>query len=195
MRFSLNFDQRCAIAGSIVDVVLGDGAHLFHFSVAQLAHDPSRRTNVCGFALFLSLLFNPRKRIALNVILVLLIGFVAKISMASLLMKAPALAAWLTPATAMGFAAGLFAFLFFGEVAYRWRALVATLFVFAGGVMAKLTSVYRAFDDTLQLFNWPYGHLATFANLTSWVHEIWPLAAFMFLSAVFIKHGWSEHVN
>lgn len=148
--------------------------------------------NVCGFALLVSLLINPHKRVALNVVVVLLIGFVAKISMASFLMKAPVLAGWLTPATAMGCAAGLFAFLFFGEVSYRWRTLVATLFVFAGGVMAKLTSVYRAFEDTLQLFNWPYGHLATFANLTSWVHEIWPLAAFLFLSTVFIRHGWSD---
>ncbi|NJR72246.1 MAG: VanZ family protein [Gammaproteobacteria bacterium] len=115
--------------------------------------------NVCAFALFVSLILHPKKRVLFNIGLVLVAGLMAKLTMAALLLKAPLIAASLSPATVIGLTSGLLFFLFFSRIGYRWRAFWATLFVFAGGVMSKLTSVYSALDETLKLFNWPYGQL------------------------------------
>ncbi len=143
--------------------------------------------NVCGFALMISLVLATAHRVWLTVALVLLLGFVAKVSMAALMLKAPQLIAWMGPATVIGLTSGIVLSTFFLSWRYRWRTLAATLFVFAGGVMAKMSSVYGAFGETLRLFDWPYGHLVNFTSVTSWIHEVWPLAAFIFLAVVFVK--------
>ena len=143
--------------------------------------------NVCGFALMISLVLASARRTWLIVALVLMLGFMAKVSMAALMLKAPQLITWMGPGTVMGLVGGFLLSTLFYSWSYRWRTLAATLFVFAGGVMAKMSSVYAAFDETLRLFNWPYGHLVNFAGVTQWVHEVWPLAAFIYLAAVFIR--------
>jgi VanZ family protein len=142
--------------------------------------------NVAGFALFTSLLFHARVRTSVNVVLILMFGFVAKISMASLMLKAPQLIAWLSPATVIGLAGGIALFLLLRSWRHRWRAFAATLFVFAGGLLSKMNSVYGAFDEMLRLFDWPYGHLVNFASLTRWANEVWPVAASIFLAVVFL---------
>ncbi|MEP7157715.1 MAG: VanZ family protein [Betaproteobacteria bacterium] len=144
--------------------------------------------NVCGFALFLSLLLHPGRRTFMNVLLILALGFFAKISSASLMLKTPQMVGWLGPATIIGLSAGLLLFAYFSRIRYRWRAFCTTLFIFAGGLMAKMASVYGAFDETLRLFNWPYGHLISFASLTRWVHETWPLLACILVAWIFVKH-------
>jgi hypothetical protein len=142
--------------------------------------------NVGGFALFASLLLDPHRRAMVSILMLLALGFVAKVTMASLMLKAPQLIAWLGPATVIGLAAGVLLFLPLQALSYRWRAFGATLFVFGGGLLSKLNSVYGAFDEMLRLFDWPHGHLVNFASLTRWVHEIWPLAVCLFLSLVFL---------
>ncbi len=144
--------------------------------------------NVCGFALFLSLLLRPGKRAMPGVLLTVALGFITKISVASLMLKAPQLASSLGPATIIGVSAGLLIFACFARIGYRWRAFCATLFIFAGGLMAKMSSIYGAFDETLRLFNWPHGHLTSFAGLTRWLHESWPLLAFMLVAWIFVRH-------
>ncbi len=144
--------------------------------------------NVCGFALFLSLLLHPAKRVWLNVLLVVVIGFLAKVSMAALMLKAPQLIAWMGPGTVIGLLSGLVLFAFFSRGRFRTRAFFATLLVFAGGLMAKISGVYGPFAETLRLFNWPYGQLVNFASLTQWLHEVWSLLALIFLAVVFVKH-------
>lgn len=144
--------------------------------------------NVCGFALFLSLLLHPGKRVILNVLLILALGFFTKVSTASMMLKAPQMVAWLAPATIIGLSAGILLFAYFSRIGYRWRAFCTTLFIFAGGLMAKMASVYGAFDATLRLLNWPYGQLSNFASLTRWIHEIWPLLACLLVAWIFVKY-------
>lgn len=148
--------------------------------------------NVCGFCLFLSLLLRPGTRVMVGVLLTLALGFFIKISTATLMLKAPQLAAWLGPATIFGLCAGLVLFVGFARIGYRWRAFCATLFIFAGGLMAKISSIYGAFGETLRLLNWPYGHLINFASLTRWMHESWPLLACLLAAWIFVKHRESQ---
>jgi VanZ family protein len=143
--------------------------------------------NVCGFNLFLSLLLGAGRPVLPRVLLILALGFVAKVSMAALMLKAPQMVEWMGPATIIGLIAGLALFAWFSRIGLRWRAFWATLFIFAGGLMSKITSVYGAFDETLRLFNWPHGHIANFAGLTRWMHESWPLLAVMLSAWIFIR--------
>jgi hypothetical protein len=134
-------------------------------------------------------LLMPRDRVfMLTIVLLIGIGFVAKVLMAVLMLKAPLLIDWMAPARVIGLAAGLILAAWFSHFRYRWRAFCATLFVFAGGIMTKITSIYGAFDETLRLFGWPYGQLVNFASLTRWMHETWPLLAVIFLSWLFVTH-------
>lgn len=174
----------------------GHIANPFDVAASQTPYDPlillpqavGITLNVCGFALFLSLWLQPSKRVFLNVLLILALGFFTKISAASLTLKAPQMVGWLGPATVIGLSGGLLLFAYFSRLGYRWRAFCTTLFIFAGGLMAKMTSVYGAFDETLRLINWPHGHLFSFASLTRWLHEIWPLLAFLLVAWIFVKH-------
>ena len=145
--------------------------------------------NVCGFALMVSLVLAPGRRAWLTAALAIMFGFVAKVSMAALMLKAPQLIGWMGPGTVIGLTVGLMLSTFLLSLSYRWRVLAATLFVFAGGLMAKMSSVY---GEALRLFDWPYGHLINFASLTSWIHEVWPLAAFIYLAVVFVKQRHSH---
>ena len=144
--------------------------------------------NVTAFALFVSVLTHPGSRRILHIMSILGAGFLAKLAMASMLLKTPQLVSSLSPATVIGITSGLCLYLLFSGIRFRWRAFWAALFVFAGGVMVKLASVYAALDQALRLFNWPYGQLANFAGLTRWLNEIWPLAALVFLAIVFVSN-------
>ncbi len=144
--------------------------------------------NVGGFALFLSLLLHPANRAWVSVLVIIVLGFVAKFSMAAMLLKAPLLIAWMGPGTVIGLSLGFLLFTFFSQRSFRWRAFSATLFVFAGALLAKVTGVYGTWSDILRLFDWPYGQLLNFASLTRWVHEVWPLLALIFLASLFVKH-------
>lgn len=144
--------------------------------------------NVCGFVLFVALLMRPARTMMLNVIALLAGGLIIKMAMASLMLKAPQMLDWMAPARVIGLTSGLLLAAYFSRLRYRWRAFCATLFVFAGGLMAKITSVYGAFDETLRLFAWPHGQLVNFASLTRWMHETWPLVAVIFLAWQFVAH-------
>jgi VanZ family protein len=143
--------------------------------------------NVAAFALMVSLTLRAKSRIWIFVLAILGLGFFAKIAMAALMLRAPQLSGWMGPATVIGVTSGLLIFTFFSGRIYRWRAFWATLLIFAGSFFAKVASVYSAFDEVLRLFNWPFGHLASFAEITRWVHEVWPFVAFIFLAILFVK--------
>lgn len=142
--------------------------------------------NVCGFVLFMSLLLRPTRTMMLNAVLLLAAGLVIKVAMGVLMLKAPQMIEWMAPARVIGLTSGLLLAAYFSRLRYRWRVFCATLFVFAGGLMAKITSMYGAFDETLRLFNWPHGQLVNFASLTRWMHEVWPLVAVIFLATLFV---------
>ncbi len=144
--------------------------------------------NVAAFAMFVTMLLPSTERAGLPLLLVLAAGLAAKLAMAALLLKAPQLVSSLSPATVIGVICGLVLQSLFTRPRYRWRAFWAALFMFAGGVMAKLASVYAALDQALRLFNWPHGQLANFAGLTRWINEVWPFAALVFLAVAFISN-------
>lgn len=173
----------------------GHIANPFDAAAAQSPYEPlillpqaiGIMLNVCGFSLFVSLLLHRGRRGMVSVMLILVLGFLLKVSTASLMLKAPQMASWLGPATVIGLTSGLILFAYFSRIEFRWRAFCATLFIFAGGMMTKITGIYGAFDESLRLLNWPHGHLSNFTGLTRWIHEIWPLLAILFAAWLFVR--------
>lgn len=143
--------------------------------------------NLAGLALFFSLLLHPKRHAGGHFVLFLLAGLVLKLIAAALTLRVGALIEWLAPATVIGMAAGLLMVMPFLRVSKRWRAFWATVLIFAGGLVARVATVYGAVDETLRLLNWPQGHLASFAGLSRWVHDIWPIGACIFAGWLFLK--------
>lgn len=143
--------------------------------------------NVTAFALLLSVLVRASFSAFIAVVITLGIGFGAKLLMASMLLKTPQLVSTLSPATVFGVGGGLLTFMLFQSTSWRWRCFWGCLFLFAGGVMAKLVAAYPNFESVLKLFNWPYGQLANFTGLTRWMNEIWPLLALLLLASMFVS--------
>lgn len=143
--------------------------------------------NVTALALLLSVIVRTSFSALIPVVITLGVGFGAKLLMASLLLKTPQLVSTLSPATVFGVGGGLLMFMLFQRTSWRWRCFWGSLFVFAGGVMAKLIAAYPTFESVLRLFNWPYGQLANFTGLTRWMNEIWPLLALLLLASMFVS--------
>jgi hypothetical protein len=143
--------------------------------------------NVCGFALFVSVLVKTQVRSMLVVAVVLAMGLALKFTAAGLMLKAPLLENWLGPASVLGLGAGLVAALPLLAATRRLRVFLALLLVFAGGLMSKMASIYDAFDETLRLFDWHYGQLSNFASLTRSLSEVWPLLVLAFLAYCYVK--------
>jgi hypothetical protein len=55
----------------------------------------------------------------------------------------------------------------------------------AGALFAKIFGAYSPVEELLRLFSWPHGQLAGFATLTRFLHELWPIAALVFLIGYF----------
>ncbi|MBL8512755.1 MAG: hypothetical protein JNJ55_02095, partial [Betaproteobacteria bacterium] len=142
--------------------------------------------NACAFALFLSLVLKPGSRLFAGLTGMVALGFVAKAVMAALMVRAPQFAEWLSPAAVTGVAAAGVAFALLHRMPLRWRALVTALLLFAGTLLARITSDAGAMQAAMKLLNWPHGHVATFAGLTHWVYEAWPVAAFAFAAWIFL---------
>jgi len=145
--------------------------------------------NVCGFALFISVLLQPGKKALLAVSAILALGLALKLVAAGLMLKTPLLVGWLGPATILGIAAGYLALPPMFAARRRVRIFMALLLVFAGGLMSKMTSIYDAFEETLRLFDWHYGQLSSFASMTRVLNESWPILALIFLACCFVRRG------
>jgi VanZ family protein len=152
--------------------------------------------NVCGFALFVSVLLKPGRVIIVYVLGLMLTGLLLKLSAGAFMLRASASTEWLSPASVSGLLAGLIAAVYLLRLQFRTRLFVATLLVFAGGLMSKLSSIYDPIEATLRLFNWQYGQLSNFTSLTRYLHEIWPLLALLFLAYCFIgRRLYSEQTS
>ncbi len=143
--------------------------------------------NVCGFALFVSILLKPDRAVIVYVLALMLTGLLLKLSAAAFMLRASASTEWLSPASVSGLLAGLVIAVYLLRLQFGTRLFVATLLVFAGGLMSKLSSIYDPVEATLQLFNWQYGQLSNFNSLTRYLHETWPLLALVFLAYCFIS--------
>ncbi|MBL8516153.1 MAG: VanZ family protein [Betaproteobacteria bacterium] len=146
--------------------------------------------NVCGFALYVSVWVHPRIFAGVPALIALAAGLTVKFLAAGLMLKAPLLESWLGPASALGLIAGYFFALVLLGAKPRARLFLATLLVFAGGLMALLAGNYEGLDGMLRLFDRQHPQLGAFAGLTRWLNELWPVMTFAYLVTLFVRgHG------
>jgi VanZ family protein len=139
---------------------------------------------ICGYGLFVSSLL--RGEGALRVTLVLLsVALWLKFAASTFMLQPNFSAEWVSAGRIAGIAGGIMALVPLRRVARLGRIYIALVLILAGAMLSKIFGAYSAMDELLRLFRWPHGQLASFATLTRFIHELWPLAAVVFLVALF----------
>lgn len=142
--------------------------------------------SVAGFGLFVSVVLKGPGGALRWTLLLLTAALWCKFAMASVMLKPHLSAGWVTEGRVVGLVAGLLAFIPLRLLRRSARIYLAIVLTLAGALFAKIFGAYSALGDFLRLFNWPYGQLATFATLTRYIHEAWPVLALAWLCALFV---------
>ena len=110
-----------------------------------------------------------------------------KFAFASLMLQPNFSADWVSTGRMLGLAGGMAAFFPLRRVGRVGRTYLALVLILAGAMFSKIFGAYSPLDEVLRLFRWPHGQLASFATLTRFLHELWPVAAVVFLASRFIR--------
>jgi hypothetical protein len=94
---------------------------------------------------------------------------------------------WVSTGRMLGLAGGILVFYPLRRLNRVGRNYLALILILAGALFAKIFGAYSPLEELLRLFRWPHGQLASFATLTRFLHELWPLAAVAFLASLFIR--------
>ena len=139
---------------------------------------------ICGYGLFVSSLLKGEG--ALRVTLVLLsLALWLKFVASSFMLQPNFSAEWVNAGRIGGVAGGVVALVPLRRLGRLARIYLALVLILAGAMLAKIFGSYSALDEILRLFRWPHGQLANFATLTRFIHELWPVAAVVFLIGLF----------
>jgi VanZ family protein len=161
-----------------------DAAGITQLEVLQWA---AVAMSIWGFGLFVSALLKGETG-TLRVTLVLLSTALWLKFMAATFMLQPHFAEeWVSVGRVIGLAVGIAFLVPTRRVGRSARIYLALMLVLAGALFSKIVGAYSPLEDFLRLFRWPYGQLASFATLTRFLHEAWPLMALVFLIALFLR--------
>lgn len=139
---------------------------------------------ICGFGLFIASLL--RGEGAFRVTLVLLsLALWLKFAASSFMLQPNFSAEWVSVGRVAGIAGGVLALFALRRIGRLGRIYLALVLILAGAMLSKIFGAYSPIEELLRLFRWPHGQLASFATLTRFIHELWPLAAVVFLVALF----------
>ena len=143
--------------------------------------------SICGFGLFVSALMQIASG-SLRVTLVLLsVALWLKFAAASMLLQPHFSEEWLSTGRVAGLVGGLVAFVPLRRMPRLGRIYLALLLILAGALFSKIFGAYSPVEEFLRLFRWPHGQLGSFATLTRFLHELWPVAAMVYLIALFFR--------
>jgi VanZ family protein len=143
--------------------------------------------SICGFGLFISSLVRVESG-SLRVTLVLLsVALWLKFATASLVLQPPFSEEWLSVGRIVGLAGGLALLVPLRRLPRLGRIYLALVMTLAGALFSKIFGAYSPVEEFLRLFRWPHGQLGSFATLTRFLHELWPVAAIVFLIALFFR--------
>jgi hypothetical protein len=110
-----------------------------------------------------------------------------KFAAAPLLLQPHYRAEWVDEARVAGLVLGILAFVPLRTVARPGRVYLGLVLILAGALFSKIFGAYSPVEELVRLFRWPHGQVGTFATLTRFLHELWPLAAVVFLSALWVR--------
>ena len=140
--------------------------------------------SICGFGLFVSALVQDAG--SLRVTLVLLsVALWLKFATASVLLQPHITEDGVSPGRIVGLVAGFLLFVPLRRIPRLGRIYLALVMILAGALFSKIFGAYSPVEELLRLFRWPHGQLGSFATLTRFLHELWPVAALVYLIALF----------
>jgi VanZ family protein len=143
--------------------------------------------SICGFGLFVSVIMKPEAGALRMTVVLLSVALWLKFAFASFMLQPNFSADWVSTGRVLGLVGGMLAFAPLRRVSRVGRTYLALVLVLAGALFAKIFGAYSPLEELLRLFRWPHGQLASFATLTRFLHELWPLAAVVFLASLFIR--------
>lgn len=162
----------------------GAGEALIELEILQAA---SVAMSICGFGMFASALLRTGLG-SLRVTLVLLsIAVWLKFAAAPVLLQPHYRAEWVDETRVTGLLLGILAFVPLRTVARPGRIYLGVVLTLAGALFAKIFGSYSPVEELVRLFRWPHGQVGSFATLTRFLHELWPFAAVVFLSALWVR--------
>ena len=162
---------------------VGGGEARIEFEILQAA---SVSMSICGFGMFASALLKTGQG-SLRVTLVLLsIAVWLKFAAAPLLLQPHYRAEWVDETRVAGLLLGILVFVPLRNVARPGRIYLGLVLTLAGALFAKIFGSYSPVEELVRLFRWPHGQVGSFATLTRFLHELWPVAAVVFLSALWV---------
>ena len=138
----------------------------------------------CGFGLFVSSLLRGDGAWRVTVVL-LSLALWLKFAASTFMLQPNFSAEWVSTGRIAGIAGGVLALFPLRRIARLGRIYLALMLILAAALLSKIFGAYSAMDELLRLFRWPHGQLASFATLTRFIHELWPVAAVIFLVALF----------
>jgi VanZ family protein len=142
--------------------------------------------SICGFGLFISTLVRVRDGSLRATFALLSVALWLKFLGASIVLQPHFSDEWVSAGRVAGLVVGLALFIPLRRMPRAGRIYLAIVTIMAGDLLSKIFGAYSSLDDFLRLFRWPHGQLASFATLTRFIHELWPLAALVFLIALFL---------
>ncbi len=143
--------------------------------------------SICGFGFFVSVIMKPQEGALRMTVILLSVALWLKFAFASLMLQPNFSADWVSTGRVLGLLGGLLAFAPLRRVNRVARTYLALILILAGALFSKIFGAYSPIEELLRLFRWPHGQLASFATLTRFLHELWPLAAVVFLASLFIR--------
>jgi VanZ family protein len=140
--------------------------------------------SICGFGLFVSALVQNAGSLRVTVVL-LSVALWLKFATASLLLQPHITEDGVSAGRIVGLVAGFLLFVPLRKMPRLGRIYLALVMILAGALFSKIFGAYSPVEELVRLFRWPHGQLSSFATLTRFLHELWPVAALVYLIALF----------
>jgi hypothetical protein len=110
-----------------------------------------------------------------------------KFAAAPLLLQPHFRAEWVSEGRVAGLAVGVLALLPMRRLTRPGRVYLGLVLILAGALFSKIFGAYSPVEELVRLFRWPHGQVGSFATLTRFLHELWPVAAVVFLSSLWVR--------
>jgi VanZ family protein len=178
-------------AGVVTEVAPSYGDSYDAEPVSEIPFALGTALNFCGLGLFVATLMHARSHAIVAVQVLTGVAFCLKLFAAYALLRPQVAAQWHSDETLTGLAIGFVVLLPLSFARPNLRIYLAAVLILAGGMLSKMAGSYTSLREVLRLFDWPYGQLLHFTGLTLYLHEIWPLAAFVFL----FWYWWQQRVD
>jgi VanZ family protein len=137
--------------------------------------------NIMGVGLFADLLVRSRREGGLLLLLVLLLAIVSKTLLAAALLKPGLWGLWFSPPVAIGMGLGALGLLGFFWVPAAQKRILCNICVIIALVLPALAPDWLMARAPVRAFEWNYGHLLNFNELSQTLLRVWPLLVSVYL--------------